>query len=286
MASSRGAELSFQRALLIGINYADKSCPLSGCVNDIVAVRRMLTDGLKWRSGDVMMLMEKGATAQGIRRAFRDLAHQVTSIQSAHPNARIDVWIHYSGHGSQVPSESPGERDGHDETIVPYDFETGGQISDSELANTFSRISSTNVHLTTVFDCCHSGTVMDLPFMFCPKLSDTSFCAVQERHANLMRWSRFSNVVCLTGCRDAQTSADYDGAGAMTTAMLKVLNACKFNITVGDLIFSIRKLLKGDDIARGGFSQTPQLSAIERFDQSTMFLSRDPSVPSIVKRRL
>lgn len=42
-------------------------------------------------------------------------------------------FFHYSGHGGQVKDEDGDDEDGFDETIMPIDFTTKGQIIDDEL---------------------------------------------------------------------------------------------------------------------------------------------------------
>jgi metacaspase-1 len=42
-------------------------------------------------------------------------------------------FFHYSGHGGQVKDDAGDEEDGFDETIMPVDFKTKGQIIDDEL---------------------------------------------------------------------------------------------------------------------------------------------------------
>jgi Ubiquitin family/Caspase domain len=56
--------------------------------------------------------------------------------------------------------------DGFDETLVPVDFERAGQIRDDYLFRTLVCPMKAGVTMTCLFDCCHSGTVLDLPFVF------------------------------------------------------------------------------------------------------------------------
>ena len=56
--------------------------------------------------------------------------------------------------------------DGYDETLVPLDYDTAGQIRDDDLFLTLVGKMPKGVQLTSVMDCCHSGTVLDLPFTF------------------------------------------------------------------------------------------------------------------------
>lgn len=58
------------------------------------------------------------------------------------------------------------EEDGYDETLVPVDYAEAGQIRDDDLYKQLVCPMPRGVTMTCVFDCCHSGTVLDLPFVF------------------------------------------------------------------------------------------------------------------------
>jgi Caspase domain/Domain of unknown function (DUF4384) len=68
------------------------------------------------------------------------------------------LFVHFSGHGSQVQDLNGDEEDGLDETLVPYDGRTPGvpDIVDDELDEIFSHLHTTRVLI--VLDSCHSGT--------------------------------------------------------------------------------------------------------------------------------
>jgi hypothetical protein len=73
------------------------------------------------------------------------------------------LYFSFSGHGTQVPDHSGEEADGLDEAIVPGDFaEIGRVITDDELAAYLVAPLTEGVLLTCIFDCCHSGTILDL----------------------------------------------------------------------------------------------------------------------------
>lgn len=55
--------------------------------------------------------------------------------------------------------------DGYDETLCPLDFETQGMIVDDEINATIVRPLPYGVKLHAIIDACHSGTVLDLPFL-------------------------------------------------------------------------------------------------------------------------
>ncbi|KAJ3306788.1 Ca(2+)-dependent cysteine protease, partial [Gonapodya sp. JEL0774] len=43
------------------------------------------------------------------------------------------LFFHYSGHGGSTQDQNGDEADGNDETIVPVDYESAGQITDDEI---------------------------------------------------------------------------------------------------------------------------------------------------------
>ena len=56
--------------------------------------------------------------------------------------------------------------DGYDETFVPLDFKEAGQIVDDDIFDILVRPMPAGVTMTVIVDCCHSGTILDLPFSF------------------------------------------------------------------------------------------------------------------------
>ena len=97
-------------------------------------------------------------TYDNILAGFRKLVSESSAGDS--------VFFHYSGHGGRVRDEDGDEEDGYDETLIPVDYQSSGQITDdivySELVGRMPEGST----LTCLMDCCHSGSILDLPYMF------------------------------------------------------------------------------------------------------------------------
>lgn len=74
--------------------------------------------------------------------------------------------MHYSGHGTQIRDTNGDEADGFDEALVPYDYTSAGCILDDELFRIVVRPLRDGVTLTSLMDCCHSGTILDLPYLY------------------------------------------------------------------------------------------------------------------------
>jgi hypothetical protein len=75
-------------------------------------------------------------------------------------------FFHFSGHGSRVKDKDGDEADGYDETICPVDYKREGQILDDDMHRIMVRPLPQGSRLTAIFDCCHSGSMMDLPFTY------------------------------------------------------------------------------------------------------------------------
>ena len=145
-------------ALLIGINEYPKFAPrgqLTGCVNDVQAMRQVLTGPFGFPEDHITVLTDGQATQDAIRGAMKALVQRVG-------NGDIVVF-HYSGHGSQMTDLEGDEPDGLDETIVPYDSgrapHPNRDIKDDEIYLWLKELTGKTSNVTLVFDCCHSGTI-------------------------------------------------------------------------------------------------------------------------------
>jgi hypothetical protein len=145
-----------KRALLIGINnYMSNTIPqLRGSANDIETAAQILQTRFGFEPNHIRKLINENATRSAILDALNEL------VKNSGPDDWI--YIHFSGHGSQTDDLNGDEKDGLDETLVPYDGRTGvgdkavPDIIDDELGEILGRFRTRNV--VVVLDCCHSGT--------------------------------------------------------------------------------------------------------------------------------
>lgn len=151
-----------KRAVLIGINYTGQQGELSGCHNDVKNMKEYLVKIQGFEERNMTILMDDNyhtsPTRSNISQAYRDL------VRSSVPGDT--VFCHYSGHGGRVVDTSGDEDDGYDETLIPVDFKRAGQITDDELFAKLVKPLPKGVLMTSLMDCCHSGTVLDLPYRF------------------------------------------------------------------------------------------------------------------------
>lgn len=71
-----------------------------------------------------------------------------------------------AGHGGQTKDLDGDEDDGYDEVIYPVDFRTAGHIVDDEMHRIMVAPLQPGVRLTAIFDSCHSGSALDLPYIY------------------------------------------------------------------------------------------------------------------------
>ncbi|KAL2631795.1 hypothetical protein R1flu_016481 [Riccia fluitans] len=109
-----------KKALLIGCNYPGTNAELNGCVNDVRRMYKCLTEQFKFVDKDITIMVDTDKryiqpTGVNIKKV---LARLIEEVQPG------DVlFLHYSGHGTQVPCERTDEEDDDfDEAIVPCDL--------------------------------------------------------------------------------------------------------------------------------------------------------------------
>src|SRR5262245_43324442 len=139
-----------KRALLIGINrYLIPGADLRGCVNDVNNIRAALIKYFAFRGSDIKVLTDLSATKKAMQSAITALVKS---------GRRGDVlYLHYSGHGSNVPDKDGDEADHRDEILCPSDLDWKDPLTDDWLRTAFNKLKA-RVNLTVVMDCCHSGT--------------------------------------------------------------------------------------------------------------------------------
>jgi hypothetical protein len=125
-------------------------------------IKQYLVTEQGFRESEMLILMDDGRHHAPTKRNIEDAFHRI--CQYSQPGDV--VFVHYSGHGGRVRDLSGDEEDGYDETLIPVDFKRAGQIIDDDILKDLVKPMRQGVHVTVLMDCCHSGTVLDLPYRF------------------------------------------------------------------------------------------------------------------------
>ena len=227
-----------KKACLVGINYKNTSYELRGCVNDVYTLRDLLVSQYGYKIEDIIVLIDEHATRENILKEFTSLVQQAKSGDS--------ICFTFSGHGSYINDKTNEEVDGQDELLVSVD---NFAITDDELKIILDTYLNPEVNFFSIFDSCHSGTVLDLKYAFDNNTTTITNESYKETKGN---------VILLSGCRDNQVSMDAyinnSFQGALSAAFVHTLRNNP-NMTWNDLLTKMREVL-----LLNNFYQIPQIS--------------------------
>ncbi|KAF9279050.1 Ca(2+)-dependent cysteine protease [Linnemannia elongata] len=288
-----------RRALLIGINYTGRT-RLRGCVND-TAIMKGFLEGRGFKDENIRILTDDQVGTCWMPTRENMLHNLMWLVRDAREND--SYFLHYSGHGSQVEDLDGDETDGFDNCICPLDHAKSGVITDDELHTILVKALPPGVRLTVVFDCCHSGSALDLPYLY----ASTGYIRGSSALANLghelvegnfdeegirriqSMWQKLQNeekefarqvnlkaadadIIMFSGCKDDQTASEVKVKlsrkllphGAMTYAFIQSIS---LNPTQSyqEMLNSIR------DLIREKYSQKPQLSSSRPMNMHEQF---------------
>lgn len=196
-----------------------------------------------------------------------------------------------------------------DNTICPVDYEANGQIIDDEINAIMVRPLAHGARLTAIFDCCHSGSAMDLPFTYnsdgsiktskgaLKKLTSAGksvgmhmlrgnvlgaamsaaalfggLGGATKSKAELERTkgNQFADVIMLSGCKDSQTSADSSFSGRASGALTFTFLEAMRQLN-GRCSYG-QLLTRLRTLLAQGYDQKPQLSSGRYMDMNQPFL--------------
>ncbi|KAH7884322.1 peptidase C14, caspase domain-containing protein [Phlebopus sp. FC_14] len=283
-----------KKALCIGINYFGQKGQLAGCINDANNVKAFLIRQYGYKAEDMVVLTDDSRNALEIPTKQNIIMAMQWLIRGASPNDSL--FFHYSGHGGQTKDLDGDEDDGYDEVIYPVDYEVNGHIVDDNMHEIMVKNLPAGCRLTAIFDSCHSGSVLDLPYIYSTegKIKEPNLLAAAgqdlfgavtsyatkdfggmmsslsglaniatgnaQKADKITKATRTSaaDVISWSGCKDSQTSADTQEAGRATGAMSYAF----MTVLSANPQLSYQQLLVAiRDILRAKYSQKPQLSS-------------------------
>ena len=255
-------------ALLIGLNYKysnNNNAILDGCINDANNVKRLLIDKLNFKETNIRMVTDDtniNGTKNNILKMFDwlvDLSNQGVKY----------LWLSFAGHGVQSFDNNNDENDNQDECIVPLDYFTNRSlIRDDEMVSRLINRLNPNTNLIAVFDCCHSGTILDLPYSY------VSGNLLQNR---ILENKNLARVIMFSGCKDHEKSEEtfnlingkFEITGAMTSGLISILEKNNYEIKCLDLYNSLNEYTKNNN-----HNQRPQISSTIKIDNSTNLIKK------------
>ncbi|KAF8377321.1 hypothetical protein HHK36_030696 [Tetracentron sinense] len=193
-----------KRALLCGVSYKGNIWELHGTINDVHCMRYFLVEKLGFPDDSILILTEeeldptKIPTKRNIQKALKWLVEGCKSGDS--------LVFHYSGHGIQKRNLTGDELDGYDESLCPLDYETEGVILDDEINETIVQPLPQGVQLHAIIDASHSGTTLDLPFVYKINRRGKSGWESHEPKSGANKGTSGGIAISFSACGDNQSS--------------------------------------------------------------------------------
>jgi hypothetical protein len=237
-------------ALLIGINYINNpSMTLQGCWADVYDMEEYIMTKLGFKRENICIMVD---TPESVKTPLypttNNIVNTISQIMKRLKQGDF-LLTHYSGHGGQLPDKNGDEDDHFDECIYDVDFKP---ISDDTLREILVDNLPVGVTLRSIFDCCHSGTGLDLPWRYVPefgKMRDSIYDSKKD-------------VIAISACLDTQSAEDdyIDGKfrGSLSYFVLDILNDRPKGWDWKDLVRTLQYIMH-----KKGYKQIPQLSMID-----------------------
>jgi len=223
-------------AILIGLNYPGSNFTLRGCINDV-------------KNGE-KFLKEKGYDT----KLFTDfeISSQFDVLEALNELKKSDsktVFFHYSGHGIQIKDTDGDEIDGKDEVL----FSKNGHLITDDQINSLLALFPEDKTVFLIFDCCHSGTIVDLPY-----IADLTKLGYKEEK---VKKNIKAKIICISGCNDSQTSADVTEKGLSYGALSATLYSLLRNHKNQEISWKNIYLELVLEMSKKRYQQIPQLTA-------------------------
>lgn len=286
--SSPFSKICNKRAVICGVTYGKRKFKLEGTINDVSNMKSLLVEIFKFPTDRIRILTEDQKdqnlipTKKNILESLKWLVQDCQSEDS--------LVFYFSGHGLQQPEHREGDEiDGLDETICPVDFLREGMITDNEINSTLIRPLKEGVTLHAIIDACHSGTTLDLSYVYKKEKGSWRWEDNKPSHSkeHPMKHTSGGLAICLSACEDSQMAGDsgaFDGKkmnGIMTYLFSKIIRDHPASeITYASLIEKIHEEIGRihqskfyNSFLRRIFNrkidQDPLLSSSQKFDVGT-----------------
>lgn len=264
--------------LLIGITYPKTSSYLPGCDNDVLEVYKFLKDS-GYEEFDILCdtdIFKKNNEIIEVRSpSYRNIVYSIFNmVRWARRNPKGKIFLHYSGHGTQVSDKNwvfdrnlrrwrKEEDDGRDECMVAGDM---GLIRD-DLLKWFFSFMPASTSLFSLMDSCHSGSAFDLRYY----LKSVNKTVTKTNQGNIK-----ANILMLSGCKDEQysESSKFDNKwyGVMSYGFLYLTKYMKQN-NIQEL--SITNFWKYMGLICNNYPQIPQASCSKNEFNSMKIICSD-----------
>ncbi|KAI9440069.1 caspase domain-containing protein [Lactarius indigo] len=261
-----------KKAVVIGINYSTHPDPrfrLRWAVQDARKMARFLHESFDFEWSNMQILTDDQSGSLPTKANIRAAMHWL--VKGAQPGDTL--FFYFSGHATQVKDTSGDEPDGYDECVCALDYTgdrqfpisptTPGIIVDDDINHIMVQPLPQGCRLTAVLDCCHSGTLLDLPFIY----DSHGRLKPSDNLSTVEQKSSPADVISLSACKDSESAYEVPTeGGALRKAFIEYMTNSGNCGTCLDIIWSLRTYMNAN-----GIRQRPQLSSSHPIDIDQWF---------------
>jgi hypothetical protein len=232
-------------AICVGINY--RTAPmyaLNKCVQDAENMAQFLAA----KGCEIILMTDSVSTASHLIPTRSNFVTQINQLNAP------QIFIHYSGHGTQVRDRNKDEADKKDEAFC-FLNDAGTNLEyliDDQLISLLK--TKTGSIITVISDSCHSGTVVDLGYVYrgsrAPTRDKKGFASTNP------------TIISISSSLDSQVSYEYSSGGALTVSIIRLAEQGIPNITYAQIAAQISTLR----------NQTPVIMSSQRITGDTPFI--------------
>ena len=166
------------------------------------------------------------------------------------------IFFFYAGHGLPKISLFNCFSERSVEQIIPQNYwKFGGAISNQELYDSLVSKLGNDCIMVSIFDCCHSGKILNLPYVYNSKLNTWK---KNTKHNKKKK----PTIICLSASKDNQLAYENiknQSGGAFTNLVIELLNGKKRFLLLGRDDYSIEEIIIQAKSKLKPY-QTPQLT--------------------------
>ncbi|XP_021837990.2 metacaspase-1 isoform X2 [Spinacia oleracea] len=231
-----------KRALICGVSYKKQKYKLRGTLTDVYNIKQLLLNRYHFPEHEIRVLTEENTpdrlpTKANMEESLRWL------VAGSKPGDSLVFY--FSGHGLRQHDFDNDELDGFDETLCPVDFKTEGMILDNDINTMIVKPLIKGVTLHAIIDACHSGTILDLEYLY--DLKGRKWLN-NIPPSGAKKCTRGGRAICFSACRDDEMATDSNAftkkgmSGVMTHCFIQAILS-KPKLTYFELLNSVRETI-------------------------------------------
>jgi hypothetical protein len=239
----------------IGCNYKNSLVQLKGCINDAMDITETFIQICEKNMYEIDVNLLCDHDPNNFPSKYNILSLLEKKINLCNQGKIDNLIVYFAGHGNQYKDVSNDESDNLDESLLTADLQA---IMDDELRGLIERNSNSNAQLTFIFDCCHSGTILDLPKIV---IGSKSHNTRNTKNPN-------QKIICISACDDSESSIEKNGRGLFTQMFCNLLRKTNINKPIHTLLKNIKTFFQ---FSNNKMSLTVSTSKNLKFNKSNIF---------------